>query len=429
LFIADTSNQRIRKVDTNGLITTVAGNGTSGFAGDGGAATSAKLWNPSGVAVDGAGNLFIADHGNSRIRKVDTNGIITTVAGNGTAGYAGDGGAATNSELNGPVGVAVDAAGNLFIADRYNQRIRKVNAEGAAILNLTDVGVADAGTYSVVVTSPYGSVTSSIVTVKVTGPPLGPVWALSEPAPDQSSFFNGWSSIAISADGRKLIAGYASQTNDPQFGGGYVYNGMVYLSTNAGASWQPIPGSGEPYGDWYSVTMSADGSKLFGAGWYVSGISTDGGSNWVSGGSGESDGLVCCSADGNNVALVDQSQTGNGYDVLHVSAFASGNRIQTPNPWLYLSGPQPTVISPDGNWLFSVDNNGSIWKLAETNWMDFSPAWQDVGPAAPVFAAASSYDGSRLIAGGNGIYTSTNSGAMWITINAPSTNSWFLPAS
>ncbi len=117
LYIADQDNHRIRRVDTNGIITTVVGNGMSGYSGDGGAATNASLRFPRGVALDAAGNLFIADSGSSVIRKVDTNGIITTVAGNGTAGYSGDGGAATNANLNQPNSVAVDALGNLFIAD------------------------------------------------------------------------------------------------------------------------------------------------------------------------------------------------------------------------------------------------------------------------------------------------------------------------
>ena len=102
-------NNRIRKVATNGIITTVAGNGGYGYAGDGGAATNASLYYPAGVAVDAAGNLYIADSDNNRIRKVDTNGIITTVAGNGGSGYSGDGGAATNASLDYPDGVAVDA--------------------------------------------------------------------------------------------------------------------------------------------------------------------------------------------------------------------------------------------------------------------------------------------------------------------------------
>jgi sugar lactone lactonase YvrE len=126
LFIADTGNHRIRRVDeSTGIITTVAGNGIRGFSGDGGPATSASLNYPTGVAVDGSGNLFIADAANNRIRWVDAStGIITTVAGNGMPDYSGDGGPATSASLNGPSGVVVDAAGNLFIADNDNKRIR-----------------------------------------------------------------------------------------------------------------------------------------------------------------------------------------------------------------------------------------------------------------------------------------------------------------
>jgi uncharacterized protein (TIGR03437 family) len=130
LFIADSYNNRIRKVSTNGIITTVAGNGTMGFSGDGGPATSASLASPNAVAVDGSGNLFIADYNNNRVRKVSTTGIITTVAGNGTAGFSGDGGPATGAQIWGPDGVAVDASGNIFIADFNNKRIRKVAANG-----------------------------------------------------------------------------------------------------------------------------------------------------------------------------------------------------------------------------------------------------------------------------------------------------------
>src|SRR6266581_2875799 len=112
------------------VISTVAGNGRVGFSGDGGPATGTTLASPSGVAVDAAGNLYIADHGHNRIRKVNTDGIITTVAGNGTFGFSGDGGLATSANLWGPTGVAVDAAGNLYIADYGNNRIRRVNTDG-----------------------------------------------------------------------------------------------------------------------------------------------------------------------------------------------------------------------------------------------------------------------------------------------------------
>jgi len=134
LYIADAISVRIRKVDRNGIITTVAGNGVNqvlggAYSGDGGAATNASLDDPSGVALDAAGDLYIADSGNQRIRKVDTNGIISTVAGGGSGG---DGGAATNARINGPYGVASDDFGNLFIAETGNNRIRKVGTNGNA---------------------------------------------------------------------------------------------------------------------------------------------------------------------------------------------------------------------------------------------------------------------------------------------------------
>ena len=114
----------------NSIITTVAGNGTNNYSGDGGAATNATLGNPSGVAVDAVSNLFVADYDNSCVRKVGANGVITTVAGNAVYGYSGDGGAATNASLSNPWGVALDAAGNLFVADYWNQCVRRVGTNG-----------------------------------------------------------------------------------------------------------------------------------------------------------------------------------------------------------------------------------------------------------------------------------------------------------
>ena len=162
-FIADTGNNRIRRVDAaTGIITTVAGNGVGGYSGDGGPATSASLNQPNGVAVDSSGNLFIADTGNHRIRRVDAvTGTITTVAGNGTQGFSGDGGAATSAELNFPYGVAVDGSGNLFIADTGNNRIRRVDAATSVISTVAGDGTTglsgDGGpAISASLNSPYG---------------------------------------------------------------------------------------------------------------------------------------------------------------------------------------------------------------------------------------------------------------------------------
>ena len=126
LYIADYGNNRIRKV-SGGTITTVAGNGTGTFAGDNAPATSASLWNPLDVKADAAGNLYIADYGNNRVRMV-TGGTISTIAGNSVASFGGDNGPATSAQLNGPSGVALDAAGDVIIADTNNNVIRQVTS-------------------------------------------------------------------------------------------------------------------------------------------------------------------------------------------------------------------------------------------------------------------------------------------------------------
>ena len=120
-------------MDADGIITTVAGNGTSGYSGDGGPAIEASLNRPAEVVLDASGNLYIADSWNQCIRKVDTNGIITTVAGSGTWGYDGDGGLATEAQFRYPQGITVDLKGNLYIADTSNNCIRMVDTSGIII--------------------------------------------------------------------------------------------------------------------------------------------------------------------------------------------------------------------------------------------------------------------------------------------------------
>ena len=130
LYIADRNNNRIRKVDARGIITTIAGTGTAGFSGDGGPATQAQLHLPSGVALDGKGNIFLSDRSNNRIRVIDSSGKIRTYAGSGKDGFRGDNGSALKASIDSPFGIALDRKGNLYIADRRNNRVRKVNAQG-----------------------------------------------------------------------------------------------------------------------------------------------------------------------------------------------------------------------------------------------------------------------------------------------------------
>jgi hypothetical protein len=193
LFIADAGNNRIRKVTPGGVISTVAGNGSNGNSGDGGPAISAQFNMPNGVVVDSAGNLFIADSFNSSIRKVTPAGVISTVAGNGFPGFSGDGGPATSAQLSMPYDVAVDSAGNLFIADSANDRIRKVAGPSVSTnLTISAGGSVTAGTvgfsettqagYSTIAINsgpaPYGTAVFSFkqngVTVTEAGVPASP---------------------------------------------------------------------------------------------------------------------------------------------------------------------------------------------------------------------------------------------------------------
>src|ERR1035438_65584 len=130
IFIADQFNNRIRKIATDGTISTVVGTGAAGYSGDGGPAVDAQINTPTGVFADIAGNLYIADVGNQRIRKVDPSGIITTLAGNGSKGYGGDGGPAVDASFYNAVRVVVDPSGNVLVADQSNHRIRLITPAG-----------------------------------------------------------------------------------------------------------------------------------------------------------------------------------------------------------------------------------------------------------------------------------------------------------
>ncbi len=140
IFISDDQNSVIRKVTKSGIITTVAGNGIAGYSGDGGLAVNASFFHQSGVAVDSAGNIFIADFNNHVVRKVDTFGVVQTIAGKGIPGNTGDGGPGTAAYLNYPADVAVDVRGNVYVADRNNQEIRKIYPSGIIVTSAGSLG-------------------------------------------------------------------------------------------------------------------------------------------------------------------------------------------------------------------------------------------------------------------------------------------------
>ena len=193
VFIADSDNHRIRKVGTDGVISTVVGNGTAGFAGDGGPATEAQLNDPRAVAVDGAGNLYIGEELGQRIRKVDAAGTISTLAGNGTPGFAGDGGPASAAQIDHLRAVTLDSKGNLWVADTFNNRVRVIS------------GVAD------VVPTPGSTTTTAPGTTPTTAPGTTPTTAPTggSQAPGRSGYW------ALGQDGKVYPFGDAKHLGDP----------------------------------------------------------------------------------------------------------------------------------------------------------------------------------------------------------------------
>lgn len=172
LYVSDVYNYRIRKISSSGIITTFAGNGISGSSGNGGPATSARMALPNGIVVDGVGNVFFADDGNHTVRKVNTSGIISVVAGVGTIGYSGDGGPATSAQLHTPIGIAIGPSGDLYVADYYNGRIRKFGTGSVTVCVGTTTTLTNAtsgGTWS----SSNGNATVGSATGVVTGVAAG----------------------------------------------------------------------------------------------------------------------------------------------------------------------------------------------------------------------------------------------------------------
>jgi len=222
IYITD-GGGRVRMVSTNGTITTIAGNGNYGFYGDGGPATSASLFQPGGVAVDANQNLFIADTQNNRIRRVSVSGVITTIAGNGTAGFSGDGGPATAASLNQPAGVAVDSSGNVFIADYKNGKVRKVSADGristvatptltflfmpagVAVDSSGNLFIADNNMSRVLKLPPGGSLTA-VAGVGEVNPACLPTQSCGDGGPATAAILNRPAGVAVDASGALFVA-------------------------------------------------------------------------------------------------------------------------------------------------------------------------------------------------------------------------------
>ena len=141
VYVADCFNNRVRKIDSSGTITTIAGTGFGGYNGDNQPAVDAELDNPDGIAIDGKGDIYIADANNNRIREINTSGTITTIAGTGVLGGSGDGGPAVDAELHGPAGLALAASGDLYFADAGNNRVREVTTTGT-IVTVAGTGLA-----------------------------------------------------------------------------------------------------------------------------------------------------------------------------------------------------------------------------------------------------------------------------------------------
>ncbi len=261
IYVPDFGNNRVRKI-SNGVITTVAGTGTQGFSGDNGPATSARLFNPKGVAVDAVGNLYIADSGNNRIRKV-SNGVITTVAGTGTEGFSGDNGPATAAQLSGPAAVAVDPSGHVFVADIFNSRVRVLTPTGSSCVysfSSTSLQAPAAG----------GTLTFSILTTALCPWTISglPGWITVSGA----SSGTGSAMIAILASpnngtartGTILIGGVSLQVLQPDVTSLPSINSGGVVNAASSAAGSPVaPGSiATVYGDFLSTPLATASGPL-----------------------------------------------------------------------------------------------------------------------------------------------------------------------
>jgi hypothetical protein len=237
VLIADPFHCEIAKLDATGEVTTIAGQYSSAAdLGDGGFATNAYFAFPIGVSVDAQGDIFIADSGANVIRKIDADGFISTIAGIAPPvpdffpppPYGGDGGAATLAYMSVPTDVAVDATGNIFIADSANHRVRKVALATSPTLQINDISAAEAGSYTVIVASQFGSVTSAVAQVTVRPPGQNPVITMSPPTLADGNLVLGFTLLQVPVSSLTLL-------QSENLAGPWATNHEAILTTNSQA--------------------------------------------------------------------------------------------------------------------------------------------------------------------------------------------------
>ncbi len=416
LFIADWGNNRVRKVSASGAITTVAGigptptpcntpgvctlsPGCAGFSGDGGPATSASVCAPNSVAVDAAGDLFIADTGNSRIRQVSASGTITTVAGDGNIGFSGDGGPATSASLNQPVGVALDAIGNIFIGDTFNNRVREVTGAGSmavpVISNLSPSSATAGESAFTLTVNGSGFVNGSTVDWNGSAVPTTYVSSgeLTASIPASLIASAGTAAITVVASGA-ATSNVVTFTINPQSSSGAAPTELFVQQSK-------LVGSGavnNPIGafEGYSVALSGDGNTALIGGWQDFNYS---GAAWVftrSGGAWTQQGDKLGGGDG-----LDLSRKG-----WSVALSADGNTAAVGSPGTGFG-------EAGGAWIYT--RSAGVW-TQEGDELTGTGAVAESGDipllAFQGTAVALSADGNTLLVGGPN--DNNSAGAAWV---------------